>query len=128
VRNSIRYSVNGRIENWHETKTLSVVCPLVRDVVESSMDWLRVYYFDGYPGTGSDNKGLFRCRLRSNYPEGTGEVAEDYDDSEGADGDGDFEMSIDAEVTDGNCTLACVIPPIHAGVKSYLASIRYQEP
>jgi len=137
LRNSLRYSANGRIENWHPTLPITVVCPLVRDNVGDRLDWLRVTFFDGYPGPGPNGKGLFACRLRANNRKGTGHVASDYRDSEGVDGmnmeaDGafDFEdMTLAGESEDGSYTLTCTIPPVWGnGTKSYLGTIRYQEP
>jgi hypothetical protein len=32
IHNAIRYTENGRVENWHPTYKIAVVCPLVRDL------------------------------------------------------------------------------------------------
>lgn len=131
MRNSIRYSVNGRIENANLTKSLTVVCPLVRDTVASRLNWLRVYFRDNHPGDGINENGAVRCRLRANNPQGTGHVAEDFDHSIAGDADsldGDFEMGLSAASTDGSYTLTCVIPPVFNGVRSSIGSIVIEEP
>jgi hypothetical protein len=136
IRNSIRYTENGRVENWHPTYAIGVVCPLVRDNIDKPLDWLTVTFRDNYPGTGTNGRGILRCWLLANNREGTSQVASDYEDSEGANGDSpdndgvfDFEhMTLDAAVTDGSFTLTCTIPPMSHGAKSFIGSIRYQEP
>lgn len=130
LRNSIRYGANGRVVNWSTTQALTVVCPIVRDVVGSTLDWLNVYFTDSYPGAGANGIGNVKCRLRSNNPQGLSDVAEHYDSSDQTDGaDGDFFMTLDAAVNDGNYTLACTLPPAHpTGGLSSIGSIRYQEP
>ncbi len=130
LRDSIRYGVNGRVVNWSTTKAVSVICPIVRDAVASTLDWLTVYFEDNYPGTGANDIGNVKCRLRSNDREGLSDVAQHYDSSDDVDGDdGDFFMTVDAAEDDGNYTLACTLPPAHpTGGLSSIGSIRYQEP
>ena len=136
IRNSIRYTHNGRIENWHPTYKIGVVCPLVRDTVASRLDWLTVTFRDNYPGTGASNRGRLDCTLLANNREGTAAVASHYEDSEGENGDSpdndgvfDFEnMTLDDAATDGSYTLFCGIPPTYHGLRSFIGSMRYQEP
>jgi hypothetical protein len=134
IRNSIRYWQNGRIENWHTTDPLTVICPIVRDNVGTHLNWLRVYFHDYYPGTGANGRGLLACRLRSNNRWGTETISDHYDDSEGADGggddSGDFEMELGDADNDGSYTLLCTIPPVYGptGQHSGIASIRFEEP
>lgn len=131
MRNSIRYSVNGRIENANLTKPLTVVCPLVRDTVASRLNWLRVFFRDNHPGDGVNESGAVRCRIRANNPQGTGHVAEDFDHSIAGNADsldGDFEMGLNAASADGSYTLTCVIPPVFNGVRSSIGSIVIEEP
>jgi hypothetical protein len=135
IRNSIRYTENGRVENWHPTYKIAVVCPLVRDYVDSRLDWLTVTFRDNYPGTGASGRGILSCTLRANNREGTAAVASDYEDSEGENGDSpdndgvfDFEgMTLDDAATDGSYTLTCAIPPMEHGLRSFIGGIRYQE-
>jgi len=135
IHGSIRYRENGRVENWHPTYKIAVVCPLVRDYVSGNLDWLTVTFRDNYPGTGANNRGRLDCTLLANNREGTAAVASDYEDSEGVNGsnpdnDGvfDFEnMTLDDAATDGSYTLLCGIPPAYHGVRSFIGGIRYQE-
>ncbi len=130
LRNSVRYGANGRVVNWSTTSAVTVICPIVRDSVASTMSWLNVYFTDNYPGSGANGIGNVKCRLRSNTPQGLSDVSQHSDSSDEADGDdGDFFMTVDDAQDDGNYTLACTLPPAHpTGGLSSIGSIRYQEP
>lgn len=129
IRNSIRYTSNGRVENWHPSYKIAVVCPLVRDYVNGRLDTLSVTFRDNYPGAGVGGRGVLDCSLLANNREGTASVASDYETSEGVNGkDFDFEnMTLDDAATDGSFTLVCGIPPMYYGVKSFVGGISYRE-
>ena len=135
IRDSIRYRENGRVENWHPTYKIGVVCPLVRDYVEGRLDTLTVTFQDNYPGPGVSSRGILDCRLLANNREGTAAVASHYESSEGPNGDDpdndgvfDFEdMTLNDAATDGSYTLFCGIPPAYHGVRSFVGGIRYRE-
>jgi hypothetical protein len=129
IRNSIRYTSNGRVENWHPSYKIAVVCPLVRDYINGRLDTLSVTFRDNYPGPGVGGKGVLDCSLLANNRDGTGSVASDYESSEGVNGkDNDFEdMTLDNQATDGSFTLVCGIPPMYGGVKSFVGGISYRE-
>jgi len=130
LRNSIRYGANGRVVNFSTSNAVTVLCPILRDTVEGTLNWLNVYFTDNFPGTGTNGIGILKCRLRSNTAQGLSDVSEHADSSDDEDGnDGDFFMTIDAAVEDGNYTLACTLPPAHpTGGQSSIGSIRYEEP
>jgi hypothetical protein len=135
IRNSIRYTENGRVENWHPVYKIAVVCPLVRDYVAGRLDALAVTFRDNYTGSGSNGRGILECTLLANNREGTRAVASHYQNSEGPNGDSadddgvfDFEdMTLDDAATDGSFTLTCAIPPMYHEVKSFIGGIRYRE-
>jgi len=135
IHGSIRYTENGRVENWHPTYKIAVVCSIVRDYVAGDLDRLTVTFRDNYPGTGSSGRGILGCTLRANNREGTATVDSHYMDSEGPNGDTpdddgvfDFEqMMLDSPVTDGSYTLTCGIPPAYHGVRSFIGGISYRE-
>ena len=134
IRNSIRYTENGRVENWHPVYKIAVVCPLVRDYVAGRLDSLAVTFRDNYTGSGSNGRGILECTPLAK-PGSTRAVASDYQNSEGANGDSadddgvfDFEdMTLDDAATDGSYTLTCAIPPMYHDVKSFIGGIRYRE-
>ena len=133
LRNSARYSVNGRVENFHPSKTLTVVCPLIHDTINAPLHWVRVSFRDKYAGNGYNNTGVLKCRIRSNDRFGEFEHDDFYRDSDEGDNDldaqGDFEfLGLDTVEQDGNYTLTCVIPPFSAGGASSIGSIAVEEP
>ena len=129
IRHAIRYTENGRVENWSPTYKVGVVCPLVRDYIDGRLEEVIATFQDNYPGPGSNGKGVLNCTLLANKKDGTASVASDYEDSEGVNGlDGDFEYPpLDGAAIDGSYTLFCGIPPTHHGAKSFIGGISYRE-
>ena len=129
IRHAIRYTENGRVENWSPTYKVGVVCPLVRDYVDGRLLRVRVTYKDNNGGLNSNPKNVLECTLLANNETGTASVASDYEDSQGnGNTDVDFEYTnFDEPATDGSYTIFCGIPPTYHGAKSFIGGISYRE-
>lgn len=135
----LRYDPLGRIENHHNSRRITVVCPIVRDNTQAPLNYVRVYFEDSNnlpENSANGDTGVMGCRLRSVDHYGRVQLDTDVDstnDDPNGVAQGAWVLYVD-ETNNGGAfdesmyTLTCYIPPLQNGNASSIGAIVIEEP